>query len=78
MDIEKLVKPFLKDIMIYEPGMDKEEHIKLSSNENKSKGKEPNITAKRVIPYNSLRNIFHQKPISIKYVKLKELLITTF
>lgn len=34
MDIEKLVKPFLKDIMIYEPGMDKEEHIKLSSNEN--------------------------------------------
>jgi histidinol-phosphate aminotransferase len=34
MDIEKLVRPHLRDIMVYEPGMDEEGHAKLSSNEN--------------------------------------------
>ena len=34
MEIEKLVRPHLRDIMVYEPGMDEEGHAKLSSNEN--------------------------------------------
>jgi histidinol-phosphate aminotransferase len=34
MDIESLVKPHLRDIMVYEPGMDEEGYAKLSSNEN--------------------------------------------
>ena len=34
MDIEKLVRRHLRDIMIYEPGIDEEGHAKLSSNEN--------------------------------------------
>ncbi|MCK5406384.1 MAG: aminotransferase class I/II-fold pyridoxal phosphate-dependent enzyme, partial [Candidatus Krumholzibacteria bacterium] len=34
MDIEKLVKRHLRDIMIYEPGIDEDGHAKLSSNEN--------------------------------------------
>lgn len=34
MDIEKLVKPNLRDIMVYEPGLDEEGYAKLSSNEN--------------------------------------------
>lgn len=34
MDIEKLVKKNLLDIMVYEPGMDEEGYAKLSSNEN--------------------------------------------
>ncbi len=44
MDIKKLVKPHLRDIMIYEPGMDKEEHVKLSSNEN-PRGPHPQVIA---------------------------------
>ena len=44
MDIKKLLKPYLRDIMIYEPGMDKEEHVKLSSNEN-PRGPHPRIVA---------------------------------
>lgn len=42
MDIESLVRPYLKDIMIYEPGIDKEEHVKLSSNEN-PRGPHPRV-----------------------------------
>jgi len=34
MEIEKLVRPHLRDIMVYEPGMDEEGYAKLSSNEN--------------------------------------------
>jgi histidinol-phosphate aminotransferase len=34
MDIEKMVKPHLRDLMVYEPGMDEEGYAKLSSNEN--------------------------------------------
>ena len=34
MDIEKLVKPHIRDIMVYEPGRDADDFIKLSSNEN--------------------------------------------
>jgi histidinol-phosphate aminotransferase len=34
MNIEKLVRPHLRDIMVYEPGMDEEGYAKLSSNEN--------------------------------------------
>ena len=34
MDIAKLVKPHLRDIMVYEPGMDEAGYAKLSSNEN--------------------------------------------
>jgi histidinol-phosphate aminotransferase len=34
MDIKSLVKPNLRDIMVYEPGLDEEGYAKLSSNEN--------------------------------------------
>jgi histidinol-phosphate aminotransferase len=34
MDLKNLVRPHLRDIMVYEPGMDEEGHAKLSSNEN--------------------------------------------
>jgi histidinol-phosphate aminotransferase len=34
MEIERLVRPHLRDIMVYEPGMDEEGYAKLSSNEN--------------------------------------------
>jgi len=34
MKIENLVRPHLRDIMVYEPGMDEEGYAKLSSNEN--------------------------------------------
>jgi len=34
MNIEKLVKPHLRDIMVYEPGKEEGGHAKLSSNEN--------------------------------------------
>jgi histidinol-phosphate aminotransferase len=34
MEIEKLVVPHIRDIMVYEPGMDEEGFAKLSSNEN--------------------------------------------
>ncbi len=42
MDIGKLVKPSIRDIVIYEPGQDRENAIKLSSNEN-PRGPHPTI-----------------------------------
>lgn len=42
MEIEKLVRPHLRDIMVYEPGLDEEGYAKLSSNEN-PRGPHPHV-----------------------------------
>ena len=44
MDLEKLVKANIRDIMVYEPGEDQDKHVKLSSNENPL-GPHPKIVA---------------------------------
>jgi histidinol-phosphate aminotransferase len=44
MEIEKLVRKHLRDIMVYEPGMDEEGYAKLSSNENPC-GPHPSVVA---------------------------------